>query len=305
MAFDSVGWQFLLEVLAALGFILKWRDWISDLFRSSYSKVLTNGTPSRRIPHARGLRQGDPLFPLLFILAIDPLQRIIERAAQQGLLQPVLPKAANLRCSLYADDAALFVRPSPIDLLRLQKILHFFGECSRLKVNMSKTEIFPIRMQQNDLQGLILNFPGKIGTFPRKYLGLPLHTRKLRRIEVQPLIDRIGARLPSWKGRFLSSARRETMVKTVLSAVPIYHFTVFHAQKWMIKKIDRIRRSFLWHEETQTRCVEDTHSSIGLQHAHPRTKRALVFSTSSDLLELSGYVGYGINGDNRRGRGSN
>jgi hypothetical protein len=77
-AFDSVYWQCLPEVLEALGFSTKWRDWISDLFRSSSSKILINGAPSQSIPHARGLRQGDLLWPLLFILAIDPLQRIIE-----------------------------------------------------------------------------------------------------------------------------------------------------------------------------------------------------------------------------------
>jgi hypothetical protein len=77
-------------------------------------------------------------------------------------------------------------------------------------------------------------------------LGLPLHTRKLRRIEVQPLIDNISARLVDWKGKLLSKAGRETLVKIVLSSQPIYHLTVFPSQKWVIQRIDRIRRSFLW-----------------------------------------------------------
>jgi hypothetical protein len=96
---------------------------------------------------------------------------------------------------------------------------------------MAKTEIFLIRMQTSTFESIVHNFPCKISTFPGKYLGLPLHTRKLRRIEVQPLIDKIGARLPGWKGKFLSSSGRETLVKTVLSSLPIYHLTVFHAQK--------------------------------------------------------------------------
>jgi hypothetical protein len=168
---------------------------------------------------------------LLFIIAIDPLQRIIEKAAHQGILRPVLPKAAKLRCSLYADDAALFANPTTTELSNLQKILQFFGYCSGLKVNMNKTEIFPIRLQVDLVPTLITNFPGKIGVFPGRYLGLPLHTRKLRKIEVQPLVEKIGARLPGWKGKILTTAGRETLVKTVLSSIPIYHFTVFHAQK--------------------------------------------------------------------------
>jgi retron-type reverse transcriptase len=120
-AFDSIGWQYLLEVLTALGFSTKWRNWISSILGTSSSKILINGRPNRNIKHAKGLRQGDPLSPLLFIIAIDPLQRIIEKAAQHGLLQPVLPKQAKLRCSLYADDAALFANPLPAELDRLQK----------------------------------------------------------------------------------------------------------------------------------------------------------------------------------------
>lgn len=166
----------------------------------------------------------------MFILAIDPLQRIIEVAAERGILKPVLPKAANLQCSLYADDAAIFAHPSNLEIEHLHRILTFFGECSGLKINISKTEIFPIRMKNSTINLLLQNFPGKICNFPGKYLGLPLHIRKLRKIDVQPLIDNIGARLPGWKGRLLSTAERETLVKTVLSSQPIYQMTVFPEQ---------------------------------------------------------------------------
>jgi len=217
---------------------------------TSTSRVLINGQPSKEIRHARGLRQGDPLSPLLFILASDPLQCIIEVAANRGILIPILPKVANLRCSLYADNVAIFADPSSLELEHLHRILAFFGDCSGLKINISKTEIFPIRLVDSVVTQLLQNFPGKIAKFPGKYLGLPLHIRKLCKVEVQPLIDKIGARLPGWKGRLLSAAGRETLVKTVLSAQPIYHMTVFPEQKWLINRIDRLRRSFLWRGET-------------------------------------------------------
>ena len=109
-----------------------------------------------------------------------------------------------------------------------------------LKINISKIEIFPIRMDIIEISRLLQNFPSKICSFPGKYLGLPLHVRKLRKIEVQPLIDKIGARLPGWKGRFLSTAGRETLVKMVLSSQPIYHMTAFTEHKWLIRKIESI-----------------------------------------------------------------
>jgi hypothetical protein len=121
----------------------KWRNWISSILGSSSSRILVNGRPSRSINHAKGLRQGDPLSPLLFIIAIDPLQKILELAAQQGLIQPVLPRQAKLRCSLYADDAAFFANPSATELDRLCAILHTFGECSGLKVTHVKDRNLP------------------------------------------------------------------------------------------------------------------------------------------------------------------
>jgi hypothetical protein len=97
----------------------------------------------------------------LFVLAIDPLQRIIEAAAKKEILKPILPKMANLCCSLYADDAAIFTEPTALELDRLLRILHFFGECSSLKINLSETEVFPIRVDNNTITQLLQNFPGK------------------------------------------------------------------------------------------------------------------------------------------------
>jgi hypothetical protein len=154
-AFDSIGWSFMLDMLVALGFSIKWRDWIAALLGTTTSKVLINGEPTLGIRHAQGLRQGNSLSPFLFILAIDPLQRIIEAAAQRGMLKPVLPKAANLRCSMYADDAAIFAYPENTELHNLLRILNFFGECSGLKINILKTEIFPIRMDNTTVSQLL------------------------------------------------------------------------------------------------------------------------------------------------------
>lgn len=110
------------------------------------------------------------------------------------------------------DDTTIFVYLENIELDHLLKVLNFLRECSGLKINISETEIFPIRMDGEVVSGLLQNFPSKICNFPSKYLGLPLHVRKLRKTEVQPLIDKIGARLPGWKDRFLSAAGRETLV---------------------------------------------------------------------------------------------
>ena len=85
-AFDSVSWPFLLEVMQHLGFGPIWRDLVSGLLASSSTQVLLNGIPGNSIVHQRGLRQGDPLPPMLFILVMDVLGHMVSKAANEGLL---------------------------------------------------------------------------------------------------------------------------------------------------------------------------------------------------------------------------
>jgi len=110
-AFDSVSWPFLLEVLKQLGFGPIWCDIISGLLRTSSTQVLLNGSPGERIHHQRGLRQGDPLTPMLFILVMDVLCHLIKKVADEQMLQPLARRALQHRISLYADDVVLFLRP--------------------------------------------------------------------------------------------------------------------------------------------------------------------------------------------------
>lgn len=100
---------------------------------TSSSTVLLNGVRTRWFKHRRGLRQGDPLSLMLFILAMEPLHHMLDHAAMQGLLSPLAGRGAKLRVSLYADDAAIFVNPQKDDLQTVADVLQLFGEVSGLK----------------------------------------------------------------------------------------------------------------------------------------------------------------------------
>ncbi|WVZ94829.1 LOW QUALITY PROTEIN: hypothetical protein U9M48_040673 [Paspalum notatum var. saurae] len=245
-AFDTVNWGYLLENLQARGF---GPQWISILFGTANSKPLVNGAQGGSFDHKRGVRQGDPLSPMLFILAIDPLQRILDLATQQGILTPLPLATAKMRTSLYADDAAIFVNPTRDQLQSVKHILHVFGTATGLIINFEKSSIHPIRCENMDMADILQSFPGSCKEFPCRYLGLQWHTRPLQKIHVQPLVEKIGQRLAGWKGQLLNRAGRLTLVTSVLSTMPIYHLTVFPLAKWARKQIDKIRRSFLWKGE--------------------------------------------------------
>lgn len=196
--------------------------------------------------HYRGLRQGDPLSPMLFILAMEPLQRIFELATSQGLLSPINHRAATRGVSLYADDAAVFVNPVKAEITIVSELLSLFGHVSGLTVNISKSALYPIGCQDLDIGDIMESFNCQIKHFPCTYLGLPLHYKQPRLVDIQPLIDKMANRLPTWRGRFLNKAGRLKLLNTVLSSIPTYFLTVFSLQKWAVKRLDKIRRGFLW-----------------------------------------------------------
>lgn len=179
-AFDSVSWSFLLEVLDKLGFGSRWRDLLCGLLVSS-TQVLLNGTPGDFIQHRRGLSQGDPLSPTLFILVMDVLNWMVTRASEAGLLQPVSRRPIQHRISLYADDVALFLRPAADDITLTPNILQLFGDASGLVTNVQKSSVMPIQCSEDNMAVVQTLLPCEITRFPCKYLGLPLSLRRLTR----------------------------------------------------------------------------------------------------------------------------
>lgn len=91
-AFDTVNWRFLLCILQHCGFSRRWWDWISLMLSSASTKIILNGSPGRRICHARGLRQGYPLSPLLFVIVMEVLNALLRLAIEKGLLRALHPK---------------------------------------------------------------------------------------------------------------------------------------------------------------------------------------------------------------------
>ena len=115
--------------------------------------MLLNGTTGDPIKHGPSLRQGEPLSPLLFVLAIDPLHHILATATSQGQLKPL--RGRPIRASLYADDAAIFVSPIKNDIQFLASTLASFGDVTGLVTNCAKSLVAPIRCDNIDLDDVL------------------------------------------------------------------------------------------------------------------------------------------------------
>jgi hypothetical protein len=93
---------------------------------------------------------------------------------------------------------------------------------------------------------LLQFFPGRLQPFPCKYLGVPLSIHKLKKEDLQPLIDKVSASLPTWKAGLMSCVGRVVLVKTKMSVVPIHTAIAMVIFPCVIQTIDKRQRAFLW-----------------------------------------------------------
>jgi hypothetical protein len=245
-AFDTVSWQYLLDMLQARGFPSRFRDWIALLFRTASSQVLINGVPGRSISHQRGLRQGDSLSPFLFDLAMEPLHRLLEIATEEGMLSKLKGKQCSFRASLYADDVALFINPSQDDILGTHTVLQAFGSATGLITNLTKSSVTPIRCHNINLDKLLSSIGVPVVHFPCIYLGMPLSVKRLTKADWQMLLDKVDRYLATWKARLMSKAGRLEMLNSVLTSLAVYLMTINDMPAWVRLEFDRRRRAWLW-----------------------------------------------------------
>ena len=148
-AYDNINWQFLLKALQKMGFGSKWLGWMWSCLSSAKFSVLVNGVPAGFFPSAKGLCQGDPLSPDLFVLGMEVLDALIRRAIAGGFLSGCSIRGGrrptpNISHLFFADVTVVFCEANKEHLTHLSWILFWFETASGLRINLSKSEIIPV-----------------------------------------------------------------------------------------------------------------------------------------------------------------
>ena len=288
-AFDTISWEFLYHVMGKMGFGGRWMSWIKWCISTASLSVLVNGSPAGFFPSSRGLRQGDPLSPYLFVIGMKTLSCLLNRTTDGNYLfgtKMADGRGEELVIShlLYVDDTLLFCKADNDELKFISWILMWFEAVSGLKINIIKSEILPIGPVAN-MEELASELGCKVGSLPTTYLGLPLGAKHKALSVWDSVEERFWKRLASWKLQYISKGGRATLIRSSLSRLPIYHLSLFRAPLKVCARLERIQRQFFWGGSDldkkvslvswATVCTEKRKGAIGIKNFSKMNKALL------------------------------
>ena len=254
-AYDKVKWSFLQQTLRMKGFSQKWCSWVKQFTQGGNVNIKVNDQLGSYFQTKKGLRQGDPMSPKLFNIVVDMLAILIARAKEAGQVEGVIPHLVQDGLSIlqYADDTVLFMSHDFEKARNMKLILSTFEQLSGLKINFHKSEIFCFGKARDNEVFYSQLFGCGVGKFPFRYLGLPMHTRKLSNKDWQTIENRIEKKLSGWKGKLLSVGGRLVLINSVLSSLPMFMMSFFELPKGVLEKIDCFRSRFYWQNDQHKR----------------------------------------------------
>lgn len=247
-AFDRVEMGYLFRILNKFGFGPYFQSWVRTLYSSPVSSVRTNNTTSAYFPLQRGTRQGCPLSPLLFDLAIEPLA-IALRANND--FSGIMRDGISHKVSLYADDLVLYISEPENTIPIILGILRSFGTLSGYKLNLDKSLLFPVNQLAIDIDYDHLPFQVESTSFT--YLGVQI-TRTFKALlknNFDPLMERTKQDLTQWSTLPISLAGRINSVKMTVLPRFLYLFRMIPVflPKSFFKKLDKIITAFIWNNK--------------------------------------------------------
>ncbi|KAJ9536667.1 LOW QUALITY PROTEIN: hypothetical protein OSB04_un000140 [Centaurea solstitialis] len=280
-AYDMVDWRFLVRMLEGFGFHPVLVSWIREMVSTTTFSVVVNGESWGHFPGKRGIRQGDllpvwrflfsfiklpgrnsfqkkgdPLSPYLFTLVMEGFAMIFKQCiaeASQFIHHPGCSDIA-LTHLCFADDLFVFTGGDVASVEVLKKALFLLR--NGLSPNLTKSDVFFGNVAESEKQAILTCLPFRMGSFPIRYLGVPLSPVYLKVSDYGGLISRVKQRVQNWKMKSLSFGGRRQLVISVLQSLQLYWMAIFVFPSSVIHELEAILRSFLWAQgdEVQGKC---------------------------------------------------
>ena len=274
-AYDRVSWSFLKTVLISMNFGSNWVHMIME--------CVFSGSPTQEFLPTRGVREGDQIFPYLFLFCANILSIALIQAEGQKKIKGIkLGRSGRSFTHLfYVDDSLFFFQNDRNSLNNLKGIILWYCSLSGQSINFMKSDLycFP-NMHPSIQESLTELLQVNLVHNPSKYLGLNFKLRDRRVVDFEDLVERLQTKLQGQSAKLLSQASRATLISVVLQSMPLYTFSCFKVPETICNKLDATIRDFWWGHKNGTRKMH----LIGWDKlCTPKSKGGLGFKRFTDF----------------------
>ncbi|XP_026433422.1 uncharacterized protein LOC113330830 [Papaver somniferum] len=225
---------------------------ISQAFDTSARiSVILNGSPEGYFKINRGLRQGDPLSPLIFFLIEDVLSRNITKLFRDKKMTPMVNRGGIYPTHLFfADDIMIFCKGNSKSLHNLVDLLGSYQRASGQTVCRQKSKIYYSGGSSSWCNYIASYLGMSVATFPDRYLGVQIMPGIVRYRHTSNVVEKIKNQLAGWRGRLLSFHDRIVLVKSVIASYYIHNMAIYKWPRKFILQCERVIRNFIWSNDS-------------------------------------------------------
>ncbi|KAF7844993.1 ribonuclease H [Senna tora] len=274
----------------------KLRNIIMTCITTTSLNVLWNGEETEDFKPTRGLRQGDPLSPYIFVICMDLLSHIINNSASNNKWKGIKMGKNNITIThlMFADDLLLFGEATSEQATYIKDCLDRFCLITGQRINASKSSIYFSKNTKDEVANDILTLKGfKRSQEIGRYLGANITSGRQRKSNFKHIIEGVQKKLAGWKASCLSLAGRATLVQSVVATMPLYHMQHNKIPKGVINQIEKMERNFLWGSTPEKRsihqvswdqvCIPKTLGGLGINSLNHMNK-AFIYKLAWNLL---------------------
>jgi hypothetical protein len=232
-----------------MGFQEKWISLIMLCITSVKYQFKVNGTCSDVVVPQRGLRQGDPISPYIFLICAEAFSSLLNKADVDGSLQgiKICNNAPSFNHLLFVDDSLVLIKASKESAKTLQNILQQYEVCSGQTINFDKSSVMFSRNTSKKMKNEVLR-ELKISEEAKteRYLGLPVYVGRCRSKIFEYLKDRLWKKIQGWMERMLSRVGKDILIKACAQAIPTFAMSCFDLTKTLCDQMSSVICQFWW-----------------------------------------------------------
>nr|GEX43036.1 RNA-directed DNA polymerase, eukaryota [Tanacetum cinerariifolium] len=221
------------------------RRWIQGFLSSSMGSILVNGSPTSEFQFHKGLKQRDPLSPYRFILVTESLHLSFTNILNACLFKGIrIDDTLTLSHFYYVDDAVFIGKWERANVITIVRMLSCFFMALGLQINIHKSKLIGISVSIEEVNAAANIIGCSTFSTPFTYLGVKVGMSSSRKKYWDEVIGKISARLSKWKLKTLSIGGRLTLIKSVLTSLPLNHVSLYKAPLGVLHDLESFRRKF-------------------------------------------------------------